>query len=415
MTVDRHVTPATADDVLALRARIRSLCDAHDVPVELRGRLVLSATTLARDHLAVEPPTVHGRLQTEPDGTTTTLVVTMPLRAPLDPTRPLNLPLLPGTTGDTPAAVWRLPARAPEPGAVADLVDDHDATELELRASLARIDALEREHLQLKHELSETNSGVVAMYVELEERDERLRRAHTVIFRELEDALRPPPPTVRGVELGVHYRPADQDAPTGGDLYDWFVLPDGTLQVTVVDAIGHGVTCTRNALHVTHTIRTLTLDGHPFEHLVRRAGEISDGLMATVLIARLDPCTGALRLAGGGHPPALLLPATGEPAYLPAKGRGVGFPDPGSIGIHHSVLRPGDLLLLYTDGLVESRGDVDEGECRLIDAVQARRGQPLESALPATVRDMLDIVRYTDDTLLLGIRFVERQAEQARP
>jgi sigma-B regulation protein RsbU (phosphoserine phosphatase) len=226
-----------------------------------------------------------------------------------------------------------------------------------------------------------------------------------VICRELEDALRPPPPAVHGVELGVHYQPADQNAPTGGDLYDWFVLPDGTLQITVVDAVGHGVTCTRNALHVTHTIRTLTLDGHPFEHLVRRAGEISDGLMATVLIARLDPRTGALRLAGGGHPPALLVPATGEPAYLPALGRGVGFPDPGSIGIHQRVLGPGDRLLLYTDGLVESRGDVDEGEERLVQAVHTHAEQPMETALPAIVRDMHEIVRYTDDTLLLGVRF----------
>ncbi|GHH43006.1 PP2C family protein-serine/threonine phosphatase [Lentzea cavernae] len=397
MTADRHVTPAAAGDVLALKAQIRSLCDAHDVPVELRARLVLSATTLVREHLATDPPAVRGGFTTEQDGT---LVVTMPLRAPLDRTR-LNLPLLPDAS-DAPEAVWRIPAQAPRP---ARPTDDETATERELRASLARVDALEREHLQLKHELSETNSGVVAMYVELEERDEQLRRAHAVIFQELEDALRPPAPTVDGVELGVHYQPADQDAPTGGDLYDWLVLQDGTLQITVVDAIGHGVTCTRNALHVTHTIRTLTLDGHPFEHLVRRAGEISEGLMATVLIARLNPRTGELRLAGGGHPPALLVPAAGEPEYLPAKGRGVGFPNPGSIGIHHSVLRPGDQLLLYTDGLVESRGDVDEGELRLISTVRVHGEKPFGSALPAIVEDMLEIVRYTDDTLLLGVRF----------
>lgn len=68
------------------------------------------------------------------------------------------------------------------------------------------------------------------------------------------------------------------------------------------------------------------------------------------------------------------------------------------------MLHPGDQLLLYTDGLVESRGDVDEGEHRLIRAVQAHGGEPLGSALSAIVGDMLDIVRYTDDTLLLGVR-----------
>jgi sigma-B regulation protein RsbU (phosphoserine phosphatase) len=399
-----NAVPTTAGDLRALRARLRSLCDDHGVDVELRARLVLSATTLARDRLTTEPPTAEAHLRTGPGGAAT-LVVTVPLRAPLGRTRPLNLPLLPEPS-DEPVAVWHLPAGAgPLEAGEEDPADDLAATELELRASLARTDALEREHRQLKHELSDTNTGVLAMYVELEQRDEQLRRAHAVIFRELEDALRPPPPAVAGVELAVHYRPADRDAPTGGDLYDWFVLPDGTLQITVVDAVGHGVTCTRNALTVTHTIRTLTREGHPFEHLVRRAAEIDEGLMATVLLARLDPRTGVLRLAGGGHPPALLVPAEGEPTYLHAPGRGVGFPDPGSFGIPSTVLSPGDQVLLYTDGLVESRGDVDEGEQRLVRAASARAGHPLDSALSAIVEDMHDVVVYTDDTVLLGLRF----------
>ncbi|MGZ3146276.1 PP2C family protein-serine/threonine phosphatase [Lentzea chajnantorensis] len=408
MTAEQPVTSATTDGVLALRARLRSLCDEHGVSIELRARLVQSATILAREHhLAADPAdraAVDGQLRAEPGGTAT-LVVTLPLVEPLDRTRPLNLPLLPEPV-DAPAAVWHLPAQVdPQVARRADPTDDQAATDLELCALLAHTDSLEREHLQLKHELAETNSGVVAMYVELEERDEQLRRAHAVIFRELEDALRPPPPVVPGVELGVHYRPADRDAPTGGDLYDWFVLADGTLQITVVDAVGHGVTCTRNALNVTHTIRTLTLDGYPLEDLVRRAAEINEGLMATLLVARLDPRTGALRLAGGGHPPALLVPGTGDTAYLPAKGRGVGFPVPGSTGINTTVLAPGDLLLLYTDGLVESRGDVDEGELRLSSAAKAYADQPLDLALSTIVADMHDIVLYTDDTVLLGVRF----------
>ncbi|MFD9700110.1 PP2C family protein-serine/threonine phosphatase [Lentzea sp. NPDC059081] len=398
VTADLPVSSATAGDVGGLRALLRSLCDDHGVDVELRARLVLSATFLARDHLTTEPLAVHARVAAG-----TTLVVAVPLRAPLDHARSFTLPLLPEATDEL-AAVWHLPTHtAPAGGAGA--ADDLGATELELVASLARTDVLEREHRKLKQELSETNTGVMAMYVELEQRDEQLRRAHAVIFRELEDALRPPPPDVAGVELAVHYAPADRDAPTGGDLYDWFVLADGTLQITVVDAVGHGVTCTRNALTVTHTIRTLTREGHPFEHLVRRAAEIDDGLMATVLLARFDPRTGELRLAGGGHPPALLLPATGEPAYLPAPGRGVGFPDPGSTEIHHSVLAPGDLLLLYTDGLVESRGDVDEGEHRLVHTAGVHAERPLGAALSAIVHDMHDVVVYTDDTVLLGLRF----------
>ncbi|SDF38328.1 Serine phosphatase RsbU, regulator of sigma subunit [Lentzea fradiae] len=404
--------PAATGGVEALRALLRSLCDEHGVDVELRARLVLSATLLARGHLTAEPATARAEVRTDQDGAAT-LVVTVPLRAPLDRTRPLNLPLLPEPV-DGPAAVWHVPCGgqsrddgAADDGAADDRAADDDlrATELELRASLGRTEELERERRQLQEELAETNTGVLAMYVELEQRDEQLRRAHAVIFRELEDALRPPPPVVAGVELAVHYKPADRDAPTGGDLYDWFVLPDGSLQIIVVDAVGHGVTCTRNALNVTHTIRTLTREGHAFEHLVRRAAEIDEGPMATVLLARLDPRTGELRLAGGGHPPALLVPAAGEPVYLHAPGRGVGFPSPGSTEVRTALMRPGDQLLLYTDGLVESRGDVDEGEERLVSAAGKHAKDPLDTALSAIVREMHDVVVYTDDTVLLGLRF----------
>ncbi|WP_344180060.1 PP2C family protein-serine/threonine phosphatase, partial [Streptomyces albidochromogenes] len=189
------------------------------------------------------------------------------------------------------------------------------AVEEELRAAFARTDALVAEHRRLKHELAETNAGVLALYVQLEERDEQLRKAHGQILQELEDALRPQPLTIEGLELAVHYAPADPNAPTGGDHYDWFQLPDGTLHITVVDALGHGVRSTRSALNVTHAVRTLALEGHPLKSILARTHEIlmplDPELMATVLLARLDPATGELQIANGSHPPALLLQADG--------------------------------------------------------------------------------------------------------
>ncbi|MCE6995437.1 serine/threonine-protein phosphatase [Saccharothrix sp. S26] len=242
------------------------------------------------------------------------------------------------------------------------------------------------------------------MYVQQEERDEQFRLAHAVIFRELEDALRPPSPIVDGIELGVCYRPAGDDTPTGGDLYDWFLLPDGTLHITVVDAVGHGVTCTRNALNVTHTVRTLALEGHPLHDLVRRTDQVNHGAMATILLARLDPRTGHLELANGSHPAALLLHDT-EASYLPVPGRGVGFPLPGSEGVRTARLTPNDTLLLYTDGLIESRGDLAEGEARLTHVARRHAGRPLDSLPSAIVQDMHDVVLYPDDTLVLAVRF----------
>lgn len=286
--------------------------------------------------------------------------------------------------------------------------ETRDAMEEELRAALARADAFEAEHRRLKHELAETNSGVLALYVQLEERDEQLRRAHGRILQELEDALRPQPIQVDGLELAVHYEPADTGAPTGGDLYDWLALPDGTVHITVVDALGHGITSTRSALNVTHAVRTLALEGHPLQSIIARTNEIlmplDRELMATVLLARLDPATGELRLANGSHPPALLVRTDGTSEYLEARGRGIGYPLPGSEDICHARLNRGDLLVLYTDGLTESRRDPLEGEVRLRAAAGRHLGRPITEIPGAIASDMLTVVLHPDDTLALTAR-----------
>ncbi|MFD5097456.1 PP2C family protein-serine/threonine phosphatase [Streptomyces albidochromogenes] len=206
----------------------------------------------------------------------------------------------------------------------------------------------------------------------------------------------------------MHYEPADPNAPAGGDLYDWFILPDGTLHITVVDALGHGLGSTRSALNVTHTVRILALEGHPLRSILARTHEIlmplAPDLMATVLLARLDPVTGKLQLANGSHPPALLLRAGGEARHLEVEGRGIGFPLPGSEQVLHADIGPGDLLILYTDGLTESRRDPIEGEERLIEAARRYADSPLAGIPSSLAADMRAVVLHPDDTLALAIR-----------
>ncbi|NEB78825.1 serine/threonine-protein phosphatase, partial [Streptomyces sp. SID14478] len=307
------------------------------------------------------------------------------------------------------ATVWRvpLPARAPLPGA-AGARSTEQLLEEELHAAVARAEALEADRRNLTHELDETNSGVLALYVQLEERDEQLRRAHGQMLRELEDALRPAPMKVDGLELGIHYAPAGTDAPTGGDLYDWFQLPDGTVHITVVDALGHGLPSTRSALNVTHAVRTLTLEGHPLETVVARTDEIllpyDRELMATVQLARLDPDSGHFTVANGSHPPPLLVSEDGSARFLEVRGRGIGYPLAGSEGLWHDRLAPGDLLVLYTDGLTESRRDPYEGERRLTAAAVRHRHRPTEEIPGALAKEMHTVILHPDDTLALTVR-----------
>ncbi len=389
---------APAGVVASLRRRVRAACEAAGIPVDVRARLVLAVTLLAEPVLGTGGTV--GFETVVADG-----VLTIGVRLPEPLPRLDDLPQ-PAAAADGGRVTWRLiagdrPVPAP--------ADDDLATRQELLALTTRADALAREEQALRHELAETNSGVLAMYVELEQRDEQLRHAHARIFQELEDALRPPPPAVPGLELGVCYSPTEPDSPTGGDLYDWFVLPDGHLHVTLVDAVGHGVTSTRDALTVTHAIRTLALEGHPFRDLIAHASHtltpIAPTLMATVLLARIDPATGSTQVANGGHPEPVLADASGDPRFLrpPVVGRGVGFPNPGSPCLVDLDLAPGATLLLYTDGLVESRKDIDEGQARLLEVARTHAGRPATVLPREVVARMHDVVIYADDTVLLAI------------
>jgi serine phosphatase RsbU (regulator of sigma subunit) len=293
-----------------------------------------------------------------------------------------------------------------EPGG--DLLAAMQTQNDELVAVLVALREREAELVRLNDELEQTNRGVVALYAQLEESAAQVRAAQRVVFEELEGALRPPPPAAAGLEFDIRYLPAQANSPTGGDLYDWVVLPDGTLHVTVVDVEGHGVQSTRDALLVTHAVRTLTLEGHLPGQILRRTDALLRAsradVRATALIARIDPLTGVLNLAGAGHPPALRVPTTGDAEYLPAPGRPLGYLDGGSVHLATYQLEPGESVLLYTDGLVEMRHDIVEGLETLSAAAVKARGLELPQLLDTVIAACTRGDPLEDDTLLLAIR-----------
>ncbi|MFD3518219.1 PP2C family protein-serine/threonine phosphatase [Streptomyces sp. NPDC058657] len=401
----------------SLRQEVRRLTRDHRLPAELVTRLVLSVSRLAADTLhAGFPVTLHTGADAETPVHLPEHYLVLTLGALTQGHRAPEASLLPPAYETRHSVTWLVPlprdadARPSAPPTADDCaLSDTEAYERELLAALARVDALTVQHRDLKHELAETNGGVLALYVQLEEREEQLRTAHGRMLLDLENALRPAAPHIPGAELAVYYAPSDPAAPTGGDLYDWFAMPDGTLHITVVDALGHGIRSTRTALSVTHAVRALALEGHPLQTLIARTHHqltpIAAEMQATALLARLDPHTGALHLAGGGHPPALLLRADGHTAqFLPAPGRGVGFPLPGSEDLRHEILAPGDLLILYTDGLTESRRNPVEGELRLIASARRHAHLPVRDIPAAIAADMHTVVLHSDDTLALALR-----------
>lgn len=245
------------------------------------------------------------------------------------------------------------------------------------------------------------NTATITHLAELEaSRQEVVRRLH--------DAVRPEAPAIEGAELGVHYQPADPDAPIGGDLYDWHVLPDGDLHLAVIDVTGKGVAATKDALSVTHALRLLALDDCPMDQLVTRAdevlGESQPELVATVAVARYRPSTGDVRVVAAGHPPPLLVTPDGKVEFLEVRGVPIGWPGARSLGHAERRLERNQALVLYTDGVIEARRDVIGGLETLRDAAEDVGAYPAPYlARGISDRALAGAVR-NDDSVVLVVR-----------
>lgn len=225
---------------------------------------------------------------------------------------------------------------------------------------------------------------------------------------QLQEAVRPFQPEVAEAELGVYYLPADAEAPTGGDLYDWHVLPNGDLHLVVVDVLGKGVGATKDALAVTHALRLLAIQGCPLADMVVRAHELltaqTPDLVATMLVGRYSPETASLRLAGAGHPPALVVGADGAVRQVSAPGVPIGWPGAGSDEVVTVTLDRGETVILYTDGLIEATKDVLAGLKSLEEAATETAGYPARQLAEALVERALAGAARRDDSLALILR-----------
>ena len=244
----------------------------------------------------------------------------------------------------------------------------------------------------------------------------QLELARRSVVHQLQDAVRPSTPDVAETELGVYYLPADPESPTGGDLYDWQLLPDGDLHLAVIDVVGKGVGATKDALALTHVLRVLVLQGCALSELIAQADALyglhHSGVAATIVVARYTPSTGLLRLAGGGHPPVLLIRDDGTTTYLEIPGMALGWPGAGSWAVTSVTLERSDGVVFYTDGLVEARRDIDVGFADLALAARQTARYPAAHQARALVDRALAGAARRDDTLALVLR---RQLPPERP
>ena len=214
-------------------------------------------------------------------------------------------------------------------------------------------------------------------------------------------------PALPGVLLAARYVPATAGDLVGGDFYDVRPLPDGRVLVLLGDVSGHDIAAAALMGQVLAVLRAYAAqDRGPADLLAstnRLLGELTHRLV-TCCCLELELATGRGRLALAGHPPPVVVRWAAGAQLLDAQGA---LPLAASPDTRYPEvalqLAPGDLLLLYSDGLVESRElPLDEGLARLVAAAAAapRAPQPLVDHVVEALRP----VRRLDDLAVLALQ-----------
>ncbi|TMR13564.1 PAS domain S-box protein [Nonomuraea turkmeniaca] len=242
----------------------------------------------------------------------------------------------------------------------------------------------------------------------LEAREQAAEERHVMLA--LRDAILPDPacfPGLPNAGIAVRYVPAEKTANLGGDWFEAAPSPDGRLLLAIGDVSGHGLPAIAHMAQLRHALVGLAMTGRPANRLLDWLNELVlhqlNDTTATAIIGHLDPQTRVFAWSQAGHlapilvrdgvaslldqPKGVLLGATCGRPYEPATTR----------------LRPGDVLLLFTDGLVERRTrDIDVGLDQVLAAARHMQGCDLEDGLDRLLSD-IGGPNPEDDACLLGV------------
>lgn len=257
---------------------------------------------------------------------------------------------------------------------------------------------------------------------------ERLREANRnlvhaghhdrTVARALQDAMLPQLPDYGTLELAARYLTAAEEDQVGGDWYDAIILPNGSTSLVIGDVIGHDIVAAATMGQLRNLLRALIWDRDevPSDVVGRLDRVIRDlriNTMATLILARVEPRDAgrpdgstSVSWTNAGHPAPILVHADGTVVVLDdATDILLGVEPASDRRDHAHLVPPGATLLLYTDGLVELRGEhIDVGQARLLDAVRRHSRLDPEHLLDAVLAEMVGD-RPGDDVAVLAVRF----------
>jgi serine phosphatase RsbU (regulator of sigma subunit) len=210
-----------------------------------------------------------------------------------------------------------------------------------------------------------------------------------------------------GLRAVVRYLPASAASRVGGDWYITAEMPSGHVLLAIGDVAGHGLAAAAGMARLRGALAGLAITGAPPERLVGWLNDLVNHVApehtASVVAGYFDPATRVLTWAQAGHPPPLLVRGGWARPLAQPSGILLGAGNSGyeAAFVH---LEADDLLLLYSDGLIERRDrPLDEGLAILAGAA-AGIGDPEQ--VIAAVLDALGSTDPEDDTCLVAIRVV---------
>ena len=233
------------------------------------------------------------------------------------------------------------------------------------------------------------------------------------IAREIQSWLMPAQaPEVPGLDIAFATRPANTVA---GDYYDAFFRPNQRLLLVVADVAGKSVPAALLTATLQASLHTLAALPGTLPELVGRVNHfaceqsLQGRRFTTAFIAELEPATGDFIYVNAGHNWPVLRHASGAIERLEAGGLPLGIRAALPYQTGSATLAPGDLLLIFTDGLVEAEDAQarEFGEDRMLPSLEASRGAPAAEVLKrlmASVDAFVGLTRQHDDITCLALR-----------
>ncbi len=245
---------------------------------------------------------------------------------------------------------------------------------------------------------------------------EEIRKLNAALRQQFEDVARvqrsllpSQTPDIPGLDIATSYLTSEQ---AGGDYYDFFPFEDGTWGILIADVSGHGAAAATVMAMLHGILHAYNGPGRQPDAVMRWANTRLleariDGTFVTAFLGIYDPANGTIKYARSGHNPPLLKDGTsGKVRLLDGDGGlPLGVFDPYEIACECIQLRPGDTVVLYTDGITEAFNGSREmfGEHRLQDSLVECSGQPdcvVDSVHGALFKHTGSMARKDDQTLV---------------